>query len=141
MSDLPKQPSHPRAPDRLLAYFVALAEVHPNAIPLPLILTVGGLVLYGTLSDTVTYTDALSEAFGRTITDPAVAQNWQQAFREASTITRGHLEQFDTDQSITVPGDTQLHLRDVSFLEGDAWHELRWWRGRLDSIDGWSLNL
>lgn len=137
MSETPEQANSAPSPDRLLGYFVGLAEL--GGIELSVTFSVQGTVIGGMLSSSVAYSDALSEIFAASIADPDVAANWQRAFRDASTIGRGQVDAIDPT-AVRVTADAIVHLRDAwLLLASDDRVGLGWWRGRLSSINGWSV--
>lgn len=122
--------------DRLLVTFVAMANNAEIQLRASITLTVGGLLVSGTLIGLSEYVERLGEQVLSSAA-PDTHEGWRQLFDSWSETAREASEDTGTDPSF-------VHLADVQhFSPGQrpipSGAPFPVWRGRLTEIDGWSM--
>ncbi len=131
MSDNP-QPNPTRAGDLFL--IVLVSTVNKGVFNVSVTLNVGGLVVTGMLASLREYCEGMGQLFASATTDEDSQREWRKTFIDVADQAEKTLDK--------VP-PTFIHLRDARILMGNEKsipsNQGVWWRGRLDSVDGWFL--
>ncbi len=132
-------------PDDVLAELQSLAN---QGIGLPVLLTVGGNVIAGSLISGHTYFNGVAEKLRDSVvvTDAEGDDDFTDAKNKLADLVKlfgSHYPDPATDEvHDDEPSDVfmvHLHLRDVTLNPGSNSIRLPFWRGRLASVDGWTL--
>ena len=120
--------------DWFLQFLVNLAN--KNQFEVDITLTVGGLLISGTLAGVKKYFDELGEFFAGSYDAVNSSENIKTTFRQ---IGEQCLCVAPSEQSET---PSYLHLKDVRFFDAQgksiAACSGGWWRGRISEIQGFS---
>jgi hypothetical protein len=109
-----------------------------NRLPgtrIPITLLVRGALVTGWITNGGDFLDALGDAMATGMPDEESAQRIRQVYTGASMRYRVPTGD-DTNQPPQRP--TYIHLADVEIDNGGPVTPSNWWRGRIETIDGWS---
>lgn len=114
--------------DKLLGKFVSL--VNQDMIGTGVTLTVGGVIITGNIISTKGYVEELASGF-ETAGEFGVAVG--KSLREAD-IEYGSEQTSDDVEEI-------IHLKDAKVLSGNTVYNVGLWRGKVNSVDGFTIGL
>jgi hypothetical protein len=138
MSDSEQQAPTPSDQDEFLTRLVGLAN--RKGLSISIALQVHGTTVIGELCSATEYWSDLAEQVGRlaTTSQPAVAARTQMA-ADFKAIGASLKKRLDHDESAPhVP--IHIHLRNAVVAVGSGKLDAPLWRGRLASVDGFSLD-
>lgn len=119
--------------DAVLSLFVKMAEQSQFEVSITLL--VHGAIVTGMITSGQKYMAAMGETLASGVIDPAQQEIYRNGFKGAS-------------EAIAASGADQepnyIHLRQAQVVHGSVLSPQGagvWWRGALESVDGWFLGL
>ncbi len=124
-----KRSEEPIVCDGFLQDLVEAANRHSDT-DLPIILTVGGAVITGQVVGLLAYFEAMADLIY--VGDSIEKEQLKRQFLEPIA---SELEQ--SKQSHVPP--RMIHLKDVMIYASNTNFSIDWWRGRIETVDGFSV--
>lgn len=111
-------------------------SVNESGLLVGITLTVGGMLVTGTLVGGREYFEDFADKVAASAEDDAGAAQVQAIFADLGAI-------YDRDPEPGEPLPSYIHLKDVRFFSPSGQclpdHDGAWWRGRIDSVQGFML--
>ncbi|WP_368505066.1 gas vesicle accessory protein GvpU [Alkalihalophilus sp. As8PL] len=134
-----KSEENPSTDDAVMQMLLDLSD--QDGIEIGVTLNMNGTVVAGMLISPLTYYEGLI-ASADSVTNSTLAQVLHKKFsdlKEAFLSEKQEQEKSDKEMIATF-----IHLKDAFYLSSES-HSFpkgqAWWRGRIDSIDGFSISL
>lgn len=110
--------------------------VNDNELMLGITLTVGGVLVTGTLVSGRAYFEDFADRLSQSFEDPAAAAQVHDSFHQLGGI-------YDRQPNPDDLLPSYVHLKDVRFFSPAGGslpdHDGVWWRGRIDQVQGFVL--
>ncbi|WP_226668035.1 gas vesicle accessory protein GvpU [Metabacillus litoralis] len=124
--------------DAIILMFLDLVE--KDGIELDLTLSINGVVVSGTLISATTYYEGVTEA-SKELHDGTMSKIIAKKF---SDLKEEYAKQKEEEEESESSPLTFIHLKNATYLNNGIQlppnHHGTWWRGRIASIDGFSVN-
>ncbi|MEC2074080.1 gas vesicle accessory protein GvpU [Alkalihalophilus marmarensis] len=134
-----KKEENPSTDDAVMQMLLDLSD--QDGIEIGITLNMNGTVIAGKLISPQMYYEGLILS-AENVTNSTLRQVLHKKFsdlKESFLSERQEQEKSDKEMVLTF-----IHLRDASYLPSSSnsiSHSEAWWRGRIDSIDGFSITL
>lgn len=122
--------------DAIILMFLDLVE--QDGIELDLTLCINGVVISGTLISATNYYEGVTES-SKNLKDSTMSKIIAKKFSDLKGEYAKQKEEEEESESTPL---TFIHLKNAVYLnnENPPAHHGTWWRGRISSIDGFSVN-
>ncbi|OLS38198.1 hypothetical protein BTR22_06810 [Alkalihalophilus pseudofirmus] len=134
-----KKEENPSTDDAVIQMLLDLSD--EGGIEIGITLNMNGTVVAGKLISPQRYYEGLILS-ADSVSDTTMAQILHKKFSDLNESFLSERQEQEKDDKEMI--STFIHLKDASYLSKSSdslTHTQAWWRGRIDSIDGFSITL